>query len=100
MNCKQGDIAQLRKSYTGCNAGKVVTCVRLHDSLTHDADGRPFGCGFEHPRWVVDPPLPNGLWGVIYTVADCNLRPLRDGEGEDEMLRLVGLPNVDAPQAA
>jgi hypothetical protein len=31
---------------------------------------------------------------------DDRLRPLRDGEGEDEMLRLVGLPTVDAPQAA
>jgi hypothetical protein len=38
--------------------------------------------------------------GYRCCVTDESLRPLRGGDEQDEMLRLVGLPNVGAPQAA
>jgi hypothetical protein len=96
LNCKQGDLAVVVKSTAG-NEGKIVRCVRMHDSETHDLDGWPtFSSG---PRWVIDRPL-HGLAGrPIYTCPDRFLRPLKDSDGEDEVLRLVGRP-LDEPQAA
>jgi hypothetical protein len=90
LNCKQGDLAVIVRSQAG-NEGKVVQCLRLVLNEYH---------AFPGPRWLIDRPVPHSTQGTALTVADCALRPLRDGEGEDEMLRLVGLPNVDAPQAA
>lgn len=95
MNCKQGDLAVIVRSSCG-NEGKVVHCIRLFTNTF----SLPDGALVSGPTWEVDPPVRgwNGL--LIPGVRDALLRPLRDGEGEDEMLRLVGLPNVDAPQAA
>lgn len=83
MNCKQGDLAVVVRSYNGQH-GAIVECVQL----------------FEHPLfpgepcWEVRPPLLLGAW-----CHDDQLRPLRDNDGEDEILRLVGKP-VGEPQAA
>lgn len=51
--------------------------------------------------WQVEPPH---YWrddtGQEFEVMwdDRDLRPLRDGEGQDEMLRLAGLPSSEAQQ--
>ena len=44
------------------------------------------------PGWVVESP-PIGCGGLITPVlADSDLRPIRGGEGADEMLRIAGKP--------
>ena len=84
MNCKQGDLAVIVRSYAG-NEGKVVRCVSLCE--------RPFWytARWPGPTWHIDRELPGETFPVS-VVADCQLRPLRDSDGEDEMLRLVGKP--------
>lgn len=80
MNCKQGDLAIIVRSYAG-NEGKIIRCIRLHDSETRDLDGGrvvPNG-----PRWVMDQVLP-GTRGRMYTIADAQLRPIRY-DAEDEL---------------
>ena len=88
LNCKQGDLAVIVRSAAG-NEGKIVSCV----ALTFETWG--FGSG---PRWVTDPPV-SGCFTPVIPVLDACLRPLRDNDGEDEVLRLVGRP-VGTPQAA
>lgn len=96
LNCKQGDLAIVVKSTAG-NEGKIVRCVGLHDSETHDLDGWPtYNSG---PRWIIDRPLSGAIGRLIYTCPDRFLRPIRDSDGEDEVLRLVGLPLVESQAA-
>ena len=91
MNCKQGDLAIVVCSVSS-NEGKIVRCVKLH-TLPHgfDADGRwqdqPIGA-----RWVIEPTLPVDRGDYSYTIADAYLRPIRGTEGQDEMLRIAGVP--------
>lgn len=89
MNCKQGDLAVIVRSLAG-NEGKVVQCLRPVLNELH---------AFPGPRWLIDRAIPHSTQGATLTVADCALRPLRDSDGEDEMLQLVGRP-VGAPQVA
>ena len=95
LNCKQGDLAVIVRSYAG-NEGAVVTCRRLIPAWArHGVDGKlRIGPGWETDRNFVKA---NGL--VDNIVADDQLRPLRNSDGEDEMLRLAGLPS-GTPQAA
>ena len=90
MNCKPGDWAVIVRSAAG-NEGKIVRCLEL----THVSRGWAFGDG---PRWVTDPPV-SGNYTPAIPVLDRCLRPLRDSDGQDEMLRLAGRP-VGTPQAA
>ena len=95
MNCKQGDLAVIVRSYAG-NEGKIVQCLRFVPNwIRIGADGWEC-CG---PAWEVDRTLPKMTGWRSNIIADSQLRPLRDNDGEDEMLRLVGLP-VGTPQAA
>ena len=83
MNCKQGDLAIVVRS-SASNEGAIVLCVRL---LPAGAEGwSRLG-----QRWQIDRALA-GCNGPVISVPDAWLRPLRDSEGEDEMLRLVGKP--------
>jgi hypothetical protein len=87
LNCKQGDLAVIVRSCCG-NEGKIVRCVEL------DLTGQILSPTLEilnEPAWVTDPPV-RGWIGGIAPVHDALLRPIRDGDGQDEMLRLVGLP--------
>ena len=88
MNCKQGDLAVILRSAAG-NEGKIVRCVR---SFIGSGE---WGRG---PRWVTDPPVPGTQRKCAYPL-DAVMRPIRDSDGEDEILRLVGLP-AGTPQAA
>ena len=81
MNCKQGDVAVVVRSESG-NEGKIVRCLECVFKSW------PFGVG---PRWVTDPPLNNLFYSAI-PILDSWLKPLRDSEGEDEMLRIAGFP--------
>ncbi len=96
MNCRPRDIAMVVNC--GCAAtcnccGQRVTTVRpgtvvrvlellsngewtLEDRIWVD---RAFDCG-----------LP--LRGSVVSIADDVLRPLRDSDGQDEILRIAGLP--------
>ena len=94
LNCKKGDLAIIVRSQLG-NAGRVVTCLRiaLPENLLET-----FGSTMEKHEliWRIDTPMKWSNWtrGVVEVpfMADEVLRPLRDSEGEDEMLRLVGKP--------
>ena len=97
MNCKQGDLAVIARSTAG-NEGKVLTCLRLATSAQVFAEG--FTCGdWLGIVWETDASLADSWGNGTSLYPDCRLRPLRDSEGEDEMLRLVGRP-VGEPQAA
>lgn len=90
LNCKKDDLAVIVRSIAG-NEGKIVRCVAMAGAWEAlDGSGA---------RWITDPPMRGLLGEPAYPVADCNLRPLRDNDGEDEVLRLVGRP-VGTPQAA
>ena len=86
MNCKPGDLAVVVRSYAG-QEGKIVTCVRYIGPVEFDN-------GAAHPDcWRVDPPLYRAKDRCkADIVADSCLRPIRDTDGEDEVLRLVGKP--------
>jgi len=93
LNCKEGDLAVIVRSQSG-NEGKIVRCLRLSTEL--DINRWANGDVATGPTWVVDPPVPHNLHGQYYCmgriVGDFRLRPLRDGGGEDEILRLAGRP--------
>ena len=94
LNCKQGDLAIIVRSQLG-NAGRVVTCLRI---ASPENLRETFGSTMEKHGliWRIDTPVKWSNWvrGVVEVpfMADEVLRPLRDSEGEDEMLRLVGKP--------
>ena len=96
MNCKQGDLAVIVRSLAG-NEGKIVRCVQLLGQQCAVIDPRR---GIElFTMWQVEPSISDWRGYQKNSCADEFLRPLRDSEGEDEVLRLVGLP-VGTPQAA
>jgi hypothetical protein len=84
MNCKKGDLAIVVSRTT--NAGKIGRCVRRYDG--------PWAYGVG-PGWILEGPVlhePSGRRKRINAVADEWLRPIRDNDGEDEMLRIAGKP--------
>lgn len=85
MNCKQGDLAIIVESMAG-NEGKIVRCVEFFGTATYRIRR-------EVPNnWLIEPKIP-GLGGeMCRMVDDASLRPIRDQDGEDEMLRIAGKP--------
>ena len=75
MNCKQGDLAVIVKVIPGIGAeqyiGKIIRCERLFSPLAW---------------WLPDD------FGCHLAVLDAHLRPIRDNDGEDEMVRIAGKP--------
>ena len=85
MNCKQGDLAVIvRGSAFKEYIGHIVQCVALR-CAEPDLWGIDRSLDGDHRAWIMVP--------------DSCLRPLRDREGEDEVLRLVGSP-IGEPLAA
>ena len=93
MNCKQGDLAVIVRSYVG-NEGKIVECQRV-EAHHHVYPGGVF----VKLCWFIGRPLLGWRDTQTFFVPDEFLRPLRDTDGEDEMLRLAGLP-AGEPQEA
>lgn len=96
MNCKQGDIAVVVRSFAG-NEGRVLTCLRLASRMECEAEHLPWWN--EDAVWVTDALLRCTFGPATRLYPDSRLRPLRDSDGKDEMLRLVCRP-VDTRQAA
>ena len=88
LYCKQGDLAVIVRS-AGDNGGKIVRCVSLLPALPFR---KPDGTIISGPAWVVDPHVVGWDGDRLPGVRDVLLRPLRDSDGEDEMLQLVGRP--------
>ena len=95
MNCKQGDLAVIVRSSAG-NEGKIVRCLQFIPRLLQLVRNGRFK---ETPGWEIDTPLRGCLGMIDCFISDSQLRPLRDSDGEDEMLRLTGRP-VGTPQIA
>lgn len=85
LNCWPGCNAIFVKSFAG-NEGKIVRCVEFLGELKFKQSGKKFA-------WRIDRNLPNEAGGVTDIAMDSALRPLRDSDGQDEMLRIAGLPN-------
>ena len=78
MNCKQGDLAVIvRGSAFQKYIGHVVQCVTLRCT--------------DPAMWAIDRSLDGDQIAWIMVPDSC-LRPLRDSDGEDEMLRIKGKP--------
>ena len=103
MNCKPGDMAVIvRSKFTPHLIGRIVEVLymapsygsfclpngQLHAQLV---DKRPrWVCKFQNP---VSAPTDIGQRLTDYApVPDEVLRPIRDQPGDDEMLRITGLP--------
>lgn len=82
MNCVRDDLVMVVRDLSGnmpWSLGKIFN-VRKH-VVRNNGD-----------YWTIDPPQ-FGPDGVKYDHArDDVLRPIRPGDGEDEMLRIVGKP--------
>lgn len=90
MNCKQGDLAVVVRAVNRKNIGKLCRCLKLiHGKLFIDPDGvaRPYD------TWETDAKF--HCWDGSNTryVQDEKLKPIRDSDGEDEMLRITGKPS-------
>ena len=101
MNCKQGDLAVIVRSSSG-NVGRIVVCLNI--ASTGELC-RTFGSSMYSyaPIWRIDVAVHwrGSVSGCIEVpfITDKAIRPLRDSDGEDEMLRLVGRP-VGTPEHA
>jgi hypothetical protein len=84
MNCKPGDLAVVVKSHAG-NEGKIVRCVE-YTGLNF----WPF-IGVDH-SWRIDSSLRSYAGTYGNDIADSQLRPIRDNDGEDETLTWAGKP--------
>lgn len=89
MNCKQGDLAIVVKSWAG-NEGKIVRCIKY-------AGVQPWQDGEDLPSWEIDIDLP-GVYGPPENIiADEQLRPIRDpgDDAQDETLTWLEVPNKE-----
>lgn len=86
MNCRKGDIAIAIYSEAG-NEGKIMQCLEYIGSLPGQA---------HNDLWLVDAPMhyvrPSGDEGDDCYFPDSYLKPLRGGDGVDEMVRIAGRP--------
>lgn len=88
MNCKQGDLAIIVKSHAG-NEGKIVRCLKFVPAQEFIT---PEGKIVKWDSWEVN--IVINAWSGEKTsiVPDHFLKPIRDNDGEDEMLRITGKP--------
>ena len=93
MNCKPGDLAIIVYAKSLRNIGVIVQII----ARAPDLDGGPaWLTKSSNPTpcvWVhTGRPAPDDCYG---DVPDAWLRPIRDNDGEDEMLRLAGKPQME-----
>lgn len=88
MNCKQGDLAIIVKSMAG-NEGKIVRCLKFVPAQDFSTPDQKI---VKMDAWEVDSVLVDWVGEKTSTIPDHFLKPIRDNDGEDEMLRLVGKP--------
>lgn len=101
MNCKPGDLAVIVRPDSP-NYGRFVTVVAPYDGRL-SAQGLPFSAV---PDWIAEGHgLVASRGGVVIGptpwvgARDKSLRPIRDNDGEDEMLRIVGKPHEEPNHA-
>lgn len=102
LNCRAGDLAVVVKSQIG-NEGKIVRCLRLLEAgdILKSEEGVNVIYSKGHvvgKAWITDVPISfsrtkSAGWVKVNLAIDEALRPIRDTDGEDEMLRIVGLPS-------
>lgn len=90
MNCKQGDLAVIVRSFCG-NEGRIVRCLKFYGRGAFK-DGTVFD-----DIWIIDgrfarPDLKALRCGGDAAISDSWLRPIRPGDGEDETLTWAGKP--------
>ena len=92
MNCKKGDLAIITRKapLEPRSLGAIVEIVRRGlDMKFPQLEGL-------HPSWEVQSKTPlvmhNGVVSQYFIVPDAFLRPIRDSDGEDEMLCIAGKP--------
>lgn len=78
MNCRPGDLAVIVRCQM--HPPLIGTFVRVVRRVPDD-------------YWYMDSPLPKPDGGAWIFIHDSCLRPIRDNDGEDEMLRIAGKPN-------
>lgn len=88
MNCKPGDMAVIvggRDFQDDCkhHIGKVVRVERMVSGIVF---------GELMIGWKAEPILTETTTGGEVYWVDHHLRPIRDNDGEDEMLRIAGKP--------
>lgn len=92
MNCKPGDLAiVLNANYMKRIIGRIVTCLEVAPvglEFFNELD-RVWTTASEPEVWIVD----DGKHRWLH--ADCRLRPIRDSDGEDEILRIAGYPHKE-----
>lgn len=101
MNCKPGDLAVIVRATYAENLGRIVHVVEPWPfrgypiGYTMHFRGRKWRIACD-ADWVIEPvgrPLIGAHAGHSWSAApDFCLRPIRDQDGEDEILRLVGKP--------
>ena len=83
MNCKQGDLAIIVGGRFPQFIGNIVKIDRP--------------CIIYTKNWITDPPKFDK--GVMVSFYDNHLNPIRDQDGEDEMIRIAGKPVIqELPQ--
>jgi hypothetical protein len=89
LNCERGDLAVIVRSDCG-NEGTVVECFGLYLGPWLTRDGAM--AATEPGWWLKRPFRGRGTGEWVWCVQDSKLRPLRAGDGVDEMVRLLGRP--------
>lgn len=92
MNCKQGDLAVVVSNAQG-NNGALLRVVRdsgIRDSGAFWWECELLSCCTTEAMYGVGGRRSSA--GDVVFAADSALRPIRDSDGEDEMIRIAGKP--------
>lgn len=90
LNCRPGDLALIVRSVAG-NEGKIVRCIKFIGAVPGFAG---------NDRWEIDTFLPANWGRTANSFHDAWLRPLRDEEGDDEMIQIAGKPKYNLTTTA
>lgn len=97
MNCKQGDLAIRISAVDGCLI-PVGAIVKVLSWCANSAQNRIGDTGLVRNAqnlWCVEyNGNAGGEDGIYYAIPDAELKPIRDQDGEDEMLKIAGYPKV------